>query len=202
MKHVVWIRFLVLFAMLAGARAQPAAAADLRSSMQTASATVTSFKMLLTGPMGFTSTATFIRAPLRVHAQGSAGSMSFDSYVADGVAYGRAGDRAWHKHRIPAEAGSTDILRTMTNGAKLQPGADVVDGGTTYGTFRANLDLSSLPSAPPLPPIGVTCEYDKKTFLTHSCKNSFVTLTFLAYNDPANAIALPPTLSSATEGTF
>lgn len=78
-------------------------------------------------------------------------------------------------------------------------GADVSDGGVTYGSYDVSVPTASVPGAPAAQPMMMSCTYDKSTFLTHECKNSFFTETFLDYNGPDNVVTLPAELSTATE---
>ena len=196
LKVAAFVASVAVIALPAGAWAQ--SAADIRSSMQTAVAGVKSFRMQVSSPFGGSSDATIVRTPLRMHMTASAAAMTFDTYYSDSVVYGRMGTGAWKKHHVPMSA-SPDMLKTVMNGGQLTPIADVVEAGTAYGAFKVQVDTSAIPNMPRIPPVTMTCTYDKKSFLIHDCKNRFITIALNGYNDPANVVTLPADLAGAAD---
>jgi hypothetical protein len=134
-----------------------------------------------------------------VHTQIASGPVVMEMYIADGYLYHRVGSSAWQKQPMPSAAAlPADSIKTLVEGTRIMVGADVSEGGVTYGSYQVSIATASIPGAPAAGPRELSCTYDKSTFLTHECKNSFITETFLDYNDPNNAVTLPAELSTVT----
>lgn len=173
---------------------------DLQKKMAAAAKNIKSFRFQLSSPMGMTSASTVIVHPMLMHMQIAGGPIVMEMYVAEGYMYRRIGSGAWQKQAIPSMASlPTDAIKRLAEGTSMTLGADVSDGGVTYGSYDVSVPTASVPGAPAAQPMMMSCTYDKSTFLTHECKNSFFTETFLDYNGPDNVVTLPAELSTATE---
>jgi hypothetical protein len=173
---------------------------DLQKKMAAAAKRIRSFRFQLSSPIGMTSSSTVIVKPMLMHMQMASGPVVMEVYIAHGNLYQRVGVGEWQMQPLPLTASlPTDAIKKITEGTSMTVGADVSEDGVTYGSFDVSMPTASVPGAPPATPLTMSCTYDKKTFLTHSCKNSFITETFLDYNDPNNVVTLPPELSSAIE---
>ena len=177
------------------APAQPTVAAQMKA----AQAGVQSFRMQLTSPAGMSGIGTFVTSPKRMHMEIATGPVTIEMYVSDGYSYQNIAKSGWKKQALPPDAALVDIARAFDGKTAFIAAPDVVDAGITYGSVTMQLANAPIAGVPPSPPLTITCSYDKKTMLMHVCTSPFATETFLGYNDPANAITLPPELATAVD---
>jgi len=197
MKRTVAALAASLFALAAG----PARADDLatiQTAMKAASANVHSFRIEVTSPMGMSAVMTVVREPARVHMQFT-GLMNVETYTTDGFLYMRLGTAGWKKYATPIPAIKTDVVRSLSEAEHMTVGPDVTENGAVYGSLLVKTDANMLPGVP-TPTAALTCTYDKRTYLMRACTGDAFSETITGYDDPANAVALPPDAANAPDG--
>lgn len=178
--------------------------AKLRAALGSAAAGVTSFvvEMQVTGTTGVSGTMTFVR-PLRVKSEFKLGENSAETYVVDGIMYIHSPAGGWQKmpldtlHAPQQSLNIADTLRT----ARVTALADRQENGMTVGVIQVDAGLPIAPGAgAALPPTAahIVCSYDKSSYRMSVCANSFMTMTYLKYNDPSNIVELPADAANAT----
>ncbi len=180
---------LALAALLAGAAqlagmALPAAADDLatvNAKVGTAMHAAKSF-VLTTTTGGFSGAMTYV-APDRYRTSLAYNGTTYEVVVIGKEGYVSANGSAYRKVDAPPEFLQTQVqLRDVPVDAMLP---DTTVGGTVYGQFATT-------SAGPQHDQRLTCTYDKKTYRIARCANESLTIGFSKYDDPANAVAVPP----------
>jgi hypothetical protein len=119
-----------------------------------------------------------------------------EMYLVGAFAYQRVGTSDWQKRSLPPDRALVDIQGELVDATQLTSIPDVVDGGVTYGAVRLSSNTASVPGAPNVGPLTLTCTYNKTTFLLHACTSPAITESFDAYNDPVNVVTLPDALSA------
>ena len=167
--------------------------------MKSAQTTVSSVRITMTSPMGFTMTGVAVTKPRRAHMV-MTGPFSIELYLDGDLMYQKIGTTAWKKQELPPKSALMDFAQTMLDGTRMAVGDDVVDNGVSYGTIAFDFDPAKmLPGAPQMPSMNMTCEYDKHSYLMHLCKNDLFVQTFDHYNDPANVIDIPAEALAAVD---
>jgi hypothetical protein len=192
------IVFRRLAAILALALAVPCAAraddgTNLRANVLTAMAATQSFVVDLSNPQGISGNAVVITRLGSTKVQGSAGPHSLLLYAIGAEAYMQIDGGAWQRRAVPAGFGMS--LLPLAQAASVTPQADGRDGS---GTFAVVAPLP-IPGIGTIPNVATTCTYDKSTMRLRTCANQYATLTFHGYDDPKNAVELPPDARNATE---
>ncbi len=197
-----WSRSAAVAAALLLATSGRLSAADdpaaIQAKMKAAQGAVHSFRMQISGP-GMTGVATIFNSPKRMHMQMASGPLTIEMYVSDGYAYQNIGKSGWKKQQLPAGSALVDIQRAFDGSTVFAVAPDVTDGGVTYGAISMQLSAVSVPGAPSTPPLTITCSYDKQSYLMHACTSPYATETFSGYDDPANAVSIPPELATAVD---
>jgi hypothetical protein len=180
---------LALIALLAGAAqlagaASPAAADDLaavNAKVGTAMHAAKSF-VLTTTTGSFNGAMTFV-APDRYRTSLAYNGTTYEVVVIGKEGYVSANGSPYRKADAPPEFLQTQVqLRDVPVDAVLP---DTTVNGTVYGQFATT-------SAGPQHDQRLTCTYDKKTYRIARCANESLTIAFTKYDDPANAVAVPP----------
>lgn len=185
---------LALIALLAGAAglagtALPARADDLATvgaKVGTAMHAAKSF-VLTTTTGGFNGAMTFV-APDRYRTSLAYNGTTYEVVVIGKDGYVSANGSPFRKVDAPPEFLQTQVqLRDVPVDAVLP---DTTVNGTVYGQFATT-------SAGPQHDQRLTCTYDKKTFRIARCANESLTIGFGKYDDPANAVTVPPAAAPA-----
>lgn len=175
-------------------------AVAVQAAMKTAQHNVQSFRLDLSSPAaGMTGTGIVTNAPKRMHLQVASGPMVIEMYLADGYLYQRIGSSAWQKRSVPDGKALLDISAMFNEKVHAELAPDLVDAGATYGAIVLEVDTATIPGAPSVGPMKLTCAYDKTTYLVHTCTNQFFSEKLYDYNDPSNAVTLPPALATAVD---
>lgn len=191
----------------------PAAADEspaLTAKICAAAAKITSFVGVssVPGTTGVTSETTFVR-PQKMKSVTTIGTLTVEAYLVDDTMYLHTPQVGWQKMALSQVSNSPlaiDIADRMKS-SKVNYLPDRQEGGTTVGVYEVATPLpstdSTLPApgataAPAAPQQTLTCTYDKTTYLTRTCGNAMMTITYTKYNDPANVVDLPPEAKNAT----
>ncbi len=194
----------------APARADDAAA--LAALFSAAADQVTSFvvEMRVNGTTGVGGSTTFVR-PMRMKSEFAVGEIVVQTFLVDGVLYVHSPVAGWQKAPLDGTrlAQQSPNVADKLKQAKITPLSDRVENGITVGVVRMELPIpmlgSGLPGAkapgtvaPNADPAGqLLCTYDKATYRMRECSSAALTLTYTRYNDPANAVVLPPEAKAA-----
>lgn len=163
-------------------------ATDLMAKAEVAQKAVQSFVLTMSGPRGIVVTTTYV-APGKTHGTTVFGSITSDTYVADGVMYLRINGGPWQSRPFdPATAAAH--IHPIAPDAKRTLLPDVADGAVTYGAIKVETGPVTLHGVA-VPASIMTCTFDKATLLLHECKTPQATLTYSRYNDPANVVEVP-----------
>jgi hypothetical protein len=151
----------------------------------------------VSNPQGINGTAIFEPQLGRAKVQGSGGPHTLLVYAIGNEIYQRFDGSAWQRRKLPAAVGS--IFAPLGVAPAITPQADTRDAsGMTYGALSAVTTLP-IPGIGSIPNVQLECTYDKATMLLHVCTCQYATFTFHNYNDPKNAIDVPPEAKSAPE---
>jgi len=175
----------------------PAAFAQIAAAV----AGVTSFRVTTTvtfNGFSMTSVATVQSDPFRMHAQTTPGRNTSGTYTADGFSYQEIAPGRWSKMPVPASSSDNDLKRVVSDiqSANAKHAPDIVDGGKPYAVFV----ITSASAIAAGQPLVTTCTIDEASWLPHTCKSAIQTETFDRFNDPDNAVVVPPAALAAPAG--
>jgi hypothetical protein len=169
----------------------------LRGSVLGAMAATSSFVVDVINPQGITGSAIVEPQLGRTKVQGSGGPHTLTIYALGGYLYEQFDGAAWQRRKLPGSGGN--LIAPISAAATVSLLPDTHDAtGALYGAFSAVTTLP-VPGIGAIPNVAMQCTYDKSTLLLHTCVCQYATFTFHSYNDPKNAVDLPPEAKNAAE---
>lgn len=188
-------------------RADPDDGSRVAAALAKAAADASSFRMTLSGAQNISSTMVFVR-PDRVESDMSVGPLKTQSVVIGSTSYVRINGGTWLVSKLQ---NATDFAKqfatTLAKQTTYTPLPDRQESGVTYGAFSSTSDSGMLAPAGTATaasaPMTMQCTYDKVTYLLHVCTLQPpgvpfpMTLTYSAWNDPSNAVDVPPDAPAA-----
>ncbi len=183
------------------ARAAQDEGSRVAAAVAKAAADVTSFRMTLSGAQNISSTMVVVR-PDRVRSDMSFGPMKTESVVIGSTSYVRINGGTWLVSKIQnAMDFAKQFATTLAKQTTYTPLPDRQESGVTYGAFSSTTDSGMMAAAGTATasstPMTMECTYDKVTYLMHVCTLAPpgapfpMTLTYSAWNDPANVVDVP-----------
>jgi hypothetical protein len=180
-----------------GADDAGATKAHLRAAAQSVTSGVIDLEMTIPFPIAVT--MTYVGG--RTKAVTAANGMRMETYTVDGVLYMHTvpGD-SWRKMAFDPQfptAQTLDVLRSAKD-ASISVLPDRQEDGVPVGVIQLEVPLPTPAGTAAVgPPAQLTCSYDKTTFHLRACANAQMSMTFSRYNDPSNAVVLPPEAANA-----
>ena len=175
--------------------------ASLAAAVVKAAATVSSFRMTLSGAQNISSTIVVVR-PDRVKIDMSFGPSKTQSVVIGSTSYVRVNGGTWLVSKMQnAKDFAEKLSATLAKQTTYTPLPDRRESGVTYGAFSSTSGSDVMAAAgaatTATTPVTMQCTYDKTTYLMHVCTLQPpgapfpMTLTYSAWNDPANTVDVP-----------
>ncbi len=170
-----------------------AASADdlptVRERVDVAMQSTISFVVTTVASTGFTVTTTFV-APDRYRSTLTYGGTRTDVIIIGRNAYVNHGGAAYEKADLPKDV-LAQVQAWNIPVDRLLP--DRIVAGVARGRFLTT-------ARGPQKDQQLTCTYDKTNYRISECSNEGMTLTFSRYDDPANAVNLPPSSGGTKVG--